>query len=219
MIYCCLLFSHCHFKVKPRRGDALLFFSLHPTAVPDENSLHAGCPVIEGEKWSATKWIHVDSFDKVLGSAGNCTDTNNNCQRWADLGECTKNPEYMVGSLELPGYCRRSCKVCWNLYATFPLGPDYQENKEKWKKKKLHLAHLLYALSYLYLINFLRWILVVCFIVSTYNFVYNWIKSLVLFFCISCCPCLNFHWCLWNNAIIYNEVYQRYNYSEGIYCQ
>ncbi|KAJ7980181.1 Prolyl 4-hydroxylase subunit alpha-like protein [Quillaja saponaria] len=98
--------------VKPRKGDALLFFSLHPNAIPDTSSLHAGCPVIEGEKWSATKWIHVDSFDKILGSGGNCTDLNESCERWAALGECTNNPEYMVGSLANPGYCRRSCKVC-----------------------------------------------------------------------------------------------------------
>ncbi|CAB4262821.1 unnamed protein product [Prunus armeniaca] len=98
--------------VKPRRGDALLFFSLTPHAVPDQKSLHAGCPVIEGEKWSATKWIHVDSFDKNLDAGGNCADLNESCERWAALGECTKNSEYMVGSPDLPGYCRRSCKVC-----------------------------------------------------------------------------------------------------------
>ncbi|XVE82005.1 hypothetical protein DITRI_Ditri15bG0112400 [Diplodiscus trichospermus] len=98
--------------VKPRRGDALLFFSLFPNAVPDPSSLHAGCPVIEGEKWSATKWIHVDSFDKNLAAGGNCIDLNDSCERWTDLGECSKNPEYMIGSPELPGYCRRSCKVC-----------------------------------------------------------------------------------------------------------
>nr|AMY26629.1 prolyl 4-hydroxylase alpha subunit-oxidoreductase activity, prolyl 4-hydroxylase [Linum usitatissimum] len=98
--------------VRPRRGDALLFFSLHPTAVPDTSSLHAGCPVIEGEKWSATKWIHVSSFDKQIEVGGNCTDNNDSCERWAALGECTKNPEYMVGSAALPGYCRRSCKAC-----------------------------------------------------------------------------------------------------------
>ncbi|KAL2459213.1 putative prolyl 4-hydroxylase 4 [Forsythia ovata] len=98
--------------VKPRKGDALLFFSLYPDAVPDPTSLHAGCPVIEGEKWSATKWIHVDSFDKIVGSNGTCADTHENCERWASLGECTKNPEYMVGSSDLPGYCRKSCKAC-----------------------------------------------------------------------------------------------------------
>ncbi|KAJ0092983.1 hypothetical protein Patl1_25524 [Pistacia atlantica] len=98
--------------VKPRKGDALLFFSLYPTAVPDTNSLHGGCPVIEGEKWSATKWIHVDSFDKNVEASGNCTDMNVSCERWAALGECTNNPEYMVGTAELPGYCRRSCKLC-----------------------------------------------------------------------------------------------------------
>ncbi|KAG0482400.1 hypothetical protein HPP92_010484 [Vanilla planifolia] len=98
--------------VKPKKGDALLFFSLYPNAAPDRSSLHGGCPVIEGEKWSATKWIHVASFDKMVTSHGNCTDNNPSCDRWAALGECTKNPEYMVGTSELPGYCRRSCNVC-----------------------------------------------------------------------------------------------------------
>ncbi|KAK9146801.1 hypothetical protein Sjap_006704 [Stephania japonica] len=98
--------------VKPRKGDALLFFSLLPSATPDPNSLHAGCPVIEGEKWSATKWIHVDSFDKIVGHGGNCADENERCEQWAALGECKKNPDYMVGTQDAPGACRRSCKVC-----------------------------------------------------------------------------------------------------------
>ncbi|KAJ8434953.1 hypothetical protein Cgig2_025989 [Carnegiea gigantea] len=96
--------------VRPKKGDALLFFSLYPNAHPDPMSLHGGCPVIEGEKWSATKWIHVDNFDKILQDG--CSDLNQNCERWASLGECSKNPEYMVGTPELPGYCRRSCNVC-----------------------------------------------------------------------------------------------------------
>lgn len=98
--------------MKPRKGDALLFFSLYPNATPDPISLHGGCPVLQGEKWSATKWIHVDSFDKTVGTDGNCTDADENCERWAALGECTKNPEYMLGSADLPGYCRKSCKAC-----------------------------------------------------------------------------------------------------------
>ncbi|XP_059649146.1 probable prolyl 4-hydroxylase 4 [Cornus florida] len=98
--------------VKPRKGDALLFFSLHPCAIPDTSSLHGGCPVIEGEKWSATKWIHVDSFDTILDIGGSCTDENESCERWAAVGECTRNPEYMVGTSDLPGYCRKSCKLC-----------------------------------------------------------------------------------------------------------
>ncbi|XP_022955844.1 probable prolyl 4-hydroxylase 4 [Cucurbita moschata] len=98
--------------VKPRKGDALLFFSLHPNAVPDTSSLHGGCPVIEGEKWSATKWIRVNPFDQIVGDYMNCSDENASCERWAELGECMGNPEYMVGSPEFPGYCRKSCKVC-----------------------------------------------------------------------------------------------------------
>ncbi|KAJ1695594.1 hypothetical protein LUZ63_012292 [Rhynchospora breviuscula] len=98
--------------VKPRKGDALLFFNLLPDATTDPKSLHAGCPVIEGEKWSATKWIRVASFDKVYHTGGNCTDQNESCAKWAALGECIKNPAYMVGTADLPGFCRRSCNVC-----------------------------------------------------------------------------------------------------------
>ncbi|GJP51549.1 hypothetical protein CLOM_g10713 [Closterium sp. NIES-68] len=45
--------------VKPKRGDALLFWNLKPDTTLDPKSLHAGCPVIRGNKWSATKWIRV----------------------------------------------------------------------------------------------------------------------------------------------------------------
>ncbi|XP_047163940.1 probable prolyl 4-hydroxylase 9 isoform X1 [Vigna umbellata] len=44
-------------KVKPRKGDGLLFYSLLPNGTIDQTSLHGSCPVIKGEKWVATKWI------------------------------------------------------------------------------------------------------------------------------------------------------------------
>ena len=98
--------------VKPRKGDALLFFSLHPSAVPDEKSLHTGCPVIEGEKWSATKWIHVSAFEKKHPRSDKCTNENEKCEEWAAYNECTKNPAYMIGTKDWPGACRKACKVC-----------------------------------------------------------------------------------------------------------
>lgn len=100
------------FAVKPERGDALLFFSLHLDATTDPVSLHGSCPVIEGEKWSATKWIHVRSFDKPNRRSGECADENELCSKWAALGECSKNPLYMIGSKDYGGFCRRSCNVC-----------------------------------------------------------------------------------------------------------
>lgn len=33
-------------KYKPRKGDALLFWSLHPDHSLDRHSLHGGCPVV-----------------------------------------------------------------------------------------------------------------------------------------------------------------------------
>lgn len=49
--------------VKPKKGDALFFYSLTPDGQMDEKSLHAGCPVVRGDKWSATKWLRVNHFD------------------------------------------------------------------------------------------------------------------------------------------------------------
>ncbi|CAL5368009.1 unnamed protein product [Camellia sinensis] len=100
------------YAVKAKKGDALLFYSLHPNATTDPLSLHGSCPVIEGEKWSATKWIHVRSFEKILKHAnGGCIDENENCARWAASGECKRNPLYMVGSEGVVGNCMKSCKV------------------------------------------------------------------------------------------------------------
>ncbi|PIN01372.1 Prolyl 4-hydroxylase alpha subunit [Handroanthus impetiginosus] len=49
-------------SVKPKRGDALLFWSMRPDATLDPSSLHGGCPVIRGNKWSSTKWMHVGEY-------------------------------------------------------------------------------------------------------------------------------------------------------------
>ncbi|XP_042474800.1 probable prolyl 4-hydroxylase 3 [Zingiber officinale] len=49
-------------SVKPKIGDALLFWSMKPDATLDPSSLHGGCPVIKGNKWSATKWMRVHEY-------------------------------------------------------------------------------------------------------------------------------------------------------------
>ncbi|XP_047966687.1 probable prolyl 4-hydroxylase 10 [Salvia hispanica] len=49
-------------SVRPKMGDALLFWSMKPDATLDSSSLHAGCPVIKGNKWSSTKWIRVHEY-------------------------------------------------------------------------------------------------------------------------------------------------------------
>ncbi|GMI90690.1 hypothetical protein like AT1G20270 [Hibiscus trionum] len=48
--------------VKPKMGDALLFWSMRPDATLDPSSLHGACPVITGSKWSAPKWMHVKEY-------------------------------------------------------------------------------------------------------------------------------------------------------------
>ncbi|XP_014631721.1 probable prolyl 4-hydroxylase 9 isoform X3 [Glycine max] len=50
-------------RVRPRKGDGLLFYSLLPNGTIDQTSVHGSCPVIKGEKWVATKWIRDQVLD------------------------------------------------------------------------------------------------------------------------------------------------------------
>ncbi|KAF8405463.1 hypothetical protein HHK36_010369 [Tetracentron sinense] len=49
-------------SVKPKMGDALLFWNTKPDATLDHSSLHGGCAVIKGNKWSFTKWMRVNEY-------------------------------------------------------------------------------------------------------------------------------------------------------------
>lgn len=44
-------------SVKPRRGNAVLFFTTKPDGEEDFQSLHGGCEVLAGVKYSATMWL------------------------------------------------------------------------------------------------------------------------------------------------------------------
>lgn len=44
-----------HVQYHPRRGDALMFMSIHPNGTFDKHALHGGCPVIKGEKMVMTR--------------------------------------------------------------------------------------------------------------------------------------------------------------------
>ncbi len=54
-------FPDAGFAVAPRRGAAVFFSYDRPH--PDTRTLHGGAPVLEGEKWVATKWLRAGRFD------------------------------------------------------------------------------------------------------------------------------------------------------------
>jgi prolyl 4-hydroxylase len=48
--------------VKGRRGDMLHFHNLNTQGIGDKDTLHAGMPVVAGEKWLLSQWIRSESF-------------------------------------------------------------------------------------------------------------------------------------------------------------
>jgi len=107
--------------VIPKKGDAILFWNMKVGGDLDGGSTHAGCPVVLGEKWTATKWLHVSSsteFDarqRVLREGretnfGGCRNANIQCQVWAEQNECERNPQYMRDT------CHLSCGMCTGIW-------------------------------------------------------------------------------------------------------
>lgn len=55
-------FPEIGLTVNPKKGSAVYFEYCNSKGQVDKKSLHAGCPVIEGEKWILTKWVRQNEF-------------------------------------------------------------------------------------------------------------------------------------------------------------
>lgn len=114
--------------VKSVKGDAVLFFSLTETGALDNGALHGACPVIEGQKWTAVKWIRIAEFDGGFKDelpmvplsrrtdSNPCVDEWDECADWALDGWCERNPDFMTSNAgardsKAPA-CAKSCGLC-----------------------------------------------------------------------------------------------------------
>jgi prolyl 4-hydroxylase len=55
-------FPQAGVRVMPEAGSAVIFDNLTPDGQPDPRSLHAGLPVVQGEKWLATLWLRQQRY-------------------------------------------------------------------------------------------------------------------------------------------------------------
>lgn len=56
----CTGFPGSRLRIQPQPGHALFF--AYPEATPQSMTLHTGEPVLDGEKWIATKWLRQHTF-------------------------------------------------------------------------------------------------------------------------------------------------------------
>jgi prolyl 4-hydroxylase len=56
------IFPKVNIEVTPVKGDALLFFDCNVDGREEPLTLHGGAPVIQGEKWLATRWLRQYHF-------------------------------------------------------------------------------------------------------------------------------------------------------------
>ena len=59
-------FPELQLNIKGRRGDMLHFHNLSADGLGHRDSLHAGLPVMAGEKWLLSQWIRSDSYPARL---------------------------------------------------------------------------------------------------------------------------------------------------------
>lgn len=50
-------FPRLQYSATPERGSGLMWYNLDRNGIPDERTLHAGCPVEKGEKWGLNIWM------------------------------------------------------------------------------------------------------------------------------------------------------------------
>lgn len=55
-------FPALQWKYKGRPGDALMFWNVGADGQPDRQTLHAGLPVTQGEKWLFSKWVRARPY-------------------------------------------------------------------------------------------------------------------------------------------------------------
>lgn len=58
------IFPEINLSVTPKRGSILYFSYLNSLGQLDEDTLHGGAPVINGDKWIATKWIRKNRYSE-----------------------------------------------------------------------------------------------------------------------------------------------------------
>lgn len=113
-----------HVAVRPRKGDALLFFSVWPNGRYDKHSLHHDCPAQEGSRWTGSVQVHAHPLqmevpngvlEKLSSDPSGCEDRNPMCSAWAAEGWCKSKEKFMVGDMVAGGnlgVCRLACKTC-----------------------------------------------------------------------------------------------------------
>lgn len=57
------IFPIAKVSIIPEKGKAVLFYNCLPSGNTDPTTLHGGAPVLEGEKWIATKWFRLGKFE------------------------------------------------------------------------------------------------------------------------------------------------------------
>ena len=66
--------------------------------------------------WSAIKYFYAKPISSgevsAISNGGECTDEDDSCPAWAAVGECQRNPVFMIGSPDYYGTCRKSCNAC-----------------------------------------------------------------------------------------------------------
>jgi prolyl 4-hydroxylase len=56
------IFPNINLSIYPKKGSALYFSYYNSLGQVDANTLHGGSPVIDGEKWIATKWLREREY-------------------------------------------------------------------------------------------------------------------------------------------------------------
>ena len=65
----CATSNDAWLKFRPRKGAAVLFYTVEPSGELDPLALHGGCPVLRGTKYISQQWIREHPMQRMAASA------------------------------------------------------------------------------------------------------------------------------------------------------
>ena len=99
----------CYSKlaVRPRQGDAVLFYNQGPGGTLEDDSEHGGCPVLQGEKWVANIWVWNGPMNGAPGAPPGRAGASDRRG-----GECRQHATCSAGHFCRTRQARATCSPC-----------------------------------------------------------------------------------------------------------
>lgn len=121
--------------VRPKKGDAVMFYAMSTTFDTSMGSTHGSCDVKSGTKYSAPVWMRQTAFhpaDLPPDGPVPCVDKDaTHCPGWKTSGECASTAQSMCRTSSGPSHPPAGLCSCLHYGLTHSLSPPLRHGEPR----------------------------------------------------------------------------------------